>query len=560
MCGVVNSTTPVVKLNTFYCLLCPSGISCVELKLAGFSVSTNKMSPFHFACCFIFIIYSANSFLVPGGKVSVKSNVGEIVGFSTVMNINGSQKGLRHFLGIPYAEPPTGVRRFRKPVSRASFTTPFDASDYGPACLQQTYPEVFKNFTFTEDCLYLNVFVPENLPSDNHLHPTMVWIHGGGFVTGLSSIYDVGSFSLGGNNVVVTINYRLNVWGFLSTDDPITKGNLGLFDQQMAIKWVHDNIQSFGGDPNRITLFGESAGGASVVYHSLYPGNKGLFQRGIAQSGGFSSPWAFAEPEKAKNQTRHFAKLVGCSQMDDVLLVSCLQSMPTSNITNVIETMVNEGEADWPPTIDGEFVVHSPKELLTGPFPSNEIEEMFLGVDLMMSVNSREGLVMFEPTEESQNLDMNSTYIHQTLIPYLENLYENEPLSNLVMEAIKLEYTEWEELDNIKEQFYRLTDLITDKWYHVPAAQTAQRHAMNSTRTTFVFELSAAPPYHILPIYEDIDGPTVVNHGDDISFLFNIGLGDGSYLADKYNTNFTDKQRRIGQAMTTMWSNFATSG
>ena len=517
-----------------------------------------------FACCIVFItlVCSARSFLVPNGKVSVQSSVGEIVGFSTVLNINGSQKVLHSFLGIPYAQPPTGTRRFRKPVSRAPFKTPFDASEYGPACIQLTYPENSENITFSEDCLYLNVFVPENLPSDSHLYPTMIWIYGGGFVIGLSNIYDVGPFSLSGNVIVVTINYRLNVWGFLSTDDPDTNGNLGLFDQHLAIRWVHDNIQSFGGDPNRITIFGESAGGASVAYQTIYPGNKGLFQRGIAQSGSFSSPWAFVAPEKAKNQTKTFADLVGCSQTDDILLLQCLQSRATSNITKAIDIMVENGVTSWPPTIDGDFVLENPKKFLTGPFPSKEIEEMFLGVDLIMGVNNREGFVLFAPTNESQTLNLNNTYIHETLIPYAENLFEdgNESLSDLVMEALQLEYTDWEHLDNSNKQFYRLTDLVTDKWYHVPAARTALRHAMNRTRNTYVYELSAAPPYHVLSLYQEIDGPTVANHADDIAFLFDPWFGDGSYFVDTLNVSFTNKQKRIGQVMVIMWSNFATSG
>ena len=521
------------------------------------------MSTFNFAYCFMyaFIITNVHSFLVPSGKVSVQTSVGEIVGFSTVLNINGSQQGIRQFLGIPYAEPPTGSRRFRKPVPRSPFTTSFDASDYGPACLQLTYAEYLKNFTYSEDCLYLNVFIPENLPSDSHLYPTMIWIYGGGFVTGQSDIYDVRSFSLRANAIVVTVNYRLNVWGFLSTDDPNTKGNLGLFDQQLAIKWVHDNIQTFGGDPNRITLFGESAGGASVTYHALYPGNKGLFQRGIAQSGSFASPWAFYEPEKVKNQTRVFARLAGCSQVDDVLLVSCLQSLPISNITRAIEIMVNDDVTDWPPTIDGEFVLDSPTNLLTKPFHTKDIEDMFHGVDLMMTFNSREGLVAFEPPEKSTKFDFNNTYIHETLIPYFENLYqhesENVPEADIVMGAIKLEYTKWEELENVKDQFLRMTDLITDKWYRVPAAQTAQRHTVNRTSNTYILELSTAPPFHVPPMYSEVDGPTVADHGDDIAFLFDLDE-DIAFLYD--NVSFTDKQERVRQAMVTMWSNFATSG
>jgi len=109
----------------------------------------------------------------------------------------------------------------------------------------------------------------------------MVWLHGGGFVCGSSDMYDGAYLAAHGQVVVVTVNYRLSVFGFLSTEDASSTGNNGLWDQHLAIKWVHDNAVAFGGDPSRVTLFGESAGGANVMFQALYVGNKGLVHRVI---------------------------------------------------------------------------------------------------------------------------------------------------------------------------------------------------------------------------------------------------------------------------------------
>ena len=188
--------------------------------------------------CFLTLLLMSlvGGFLVPDGRTSVHTPVGEIVGFSTNLNIKGTQRVVRKFLGIPYAESPSGARRFKKPVPKAAFTSAFDASNYGHSCFQFEGlfpPEV--NVTYSEDCLSLNIFAPET-PSNGRFYPVMVWIHGGGFTYGSTNGFDCGSLSAAGEVIVVTVNYRLNVFGFLSTSDPDSGGNFGLWDEQLAIK------------------------------------------------------------------------------------------------------------------------------------------------------------------------------------------------------------------------------------------------------------------------------------------------------------------------------------
>ena len=224
----------------------------------------------------------------PGGTTTapqesrplVNTTTGMVAGLTKTVPFPGVNVTLDSYLGIPYAEPPIGELRFAKPQPHASWTdTVFEALQYGPYCPQEGNP------TGTdEDCLSLNVYVPRQDGSTSDPLPVMFWIHGGSFSfsSGADTPGDI--LSTFGNVIVVTINYRLGVFGFLSTGDDCARGNWGIWDQRLALQWVKDNADRFGGDPNKITIFGNSAGGNSVLYHVLSPLNEGLFQRAIIQS------------------------------------------------------------------------------------------------------------------------------------------------------------------------------------------------------------------------------------------------------------------------------------
>ncbi|CAL2033653.1 unnamed protein product [Caenorhabditis brenneri] len=182
------------------------------------------------------------------------------------------------YLGIPYAKPPVGNLRFKKPVAAKKWTEPLDCYEYGPGCPQSGIFSVMCHdcMTFDESkCLTLNVFAPRWKSNEfpNGL-PVLIYIHGGGFEIGYSSYFN--DYSLSGtiplrDIVVVTVNYRLGPFGFLTTGDDVSKGNYGLWDQTLALKWVQEHIASFGGDPNNVTVSGESAGGISVDMLALSP-------------------------------------------------------------------------------------------------------------------------------------------------------------------------------------------------------------------------------------------------------------------------------------------------
>ncbi|PIO64067.1 Carboxylesterase [Teladorsagia circumcincta] len=186
-------------------------------------------------------------------------------------------KSLTQFLGIPFAEPPTGNLRFQKPIPKEPWRNPLNATSLPNSCIQSpdTYFGNFSGATMwnantptSEDCLYLNVFVPGKVDPNKRL-AVMVWVYGGGFFSGTSTEENV---------ILVSVNYRVSVLGFLYLGKREAPGNMGLWDQQLALKWVHENIDVFGGDLTRITLFGESAGAASVNMHMLSPHSTPYFQ------------------------------------------------------------------------------------------------------------------------------------------------------------------------------------------------------------------------------------------------------------------------------------------
>jgi para-nitrobenzyl esterase len=265
-----------------------------------------------------------------------------------------SAAGVREFLGIPYAAPPVGELRWRPPVPHAPWFEPLDATQFANHC-----PQTFSPFgipSTTEDCLFLNVFTPGS-GDVRQLRPVMVWIHGGALVTGESNDYDPTAMVKDGV-IVVTINYRLGALGFLAhpafaaekTDpnrdrDAATNfaGNYGLMDQQLALRWVRDNIIFFGGDPLNVTIFGESAGGLSVFSQLTSPPAAHLFHKAIVESGAYNlNTQSLATAEAAGTA---FATAAGCSSQT----AACLRALPVATI------LANENPAGYTPNIDGSF-------------------------------------------------------------------------------------------------------------------------------------------------------------------------------------------------------------
>jgi para-nitrobenzyl esterase len=242
--------------------------------------------------------------------------------------VQGTQAGgAREFLGIPYAAPPVGPLRWRPPRPAARWRGIRDATKPGDVCAQVgTIVSGELNTSTAEDCLYLNVYTPPALP--RRALPVMVWIHGGGFTGGAGSIYDGAPLAAGHDVIVVTINYRLGPFGFLALPSlGSASGDYGLLDQQAALRWVRRNARAFGGDPRDVTIFGESAGGASVCANMASPAASGLFERAIAESGCFLLGQG---KQAAEQHGASFAASLGCT--DPATAAACLRGKSAADL------------------------------------------------------------------------------------------------------------------------------------------------------------------------------------------------------------------------------------
>jgi len=226
---------------------------------------------------------------------------------------------MRQFLGIRYAAPPVGDLRWQPPQPVPQALATRVATSFGAHCSQP--PSPYGIASTTEDCLYLNVFTPKLAKADSKL-PVLVWIHGGALLVGLSDGYDPAQLVTTGNVIVVTLNYRLGYFGYLATSGLDAEGhvaaNYGLQDQQFGMDWVRRNIAGFGGDPGKITVFGESAGGLSVLSNVVSPTAYGLFRSAIVESGAY----ALNLPSLAQAETSGavVASALGCVPTDTVCL------------------------------------------------------------------------------------------------------------------------------------------------------------------------------------------------------------------------------------------------
>ncbi|HEX8825031.1 MAG TPA: carboxylesterase/lipase family protein [Archangium sp.] len=301
--------------------------------------------------------------------------------------------GSAAFLGIPYAAPPTGARRWRAPEAPEAWTMPREATRFGNVCPQVEMFSGKRMEGTSEDCLSLNVWTPALQPANRA--PVMVFIHGGGFTMGSTSmeLYDGTALSHAGV-VVVSMNYRLGALGFLghpalTAESPNkASGNYGLMDQRLALQWVRDNIAAFGGDPGNVTIFGESAGAISTCLQMVSPGSWGLFHRVIAQSGTcyltgapLHDPGTPGE-DSAEERGLRFAQDLGCTGEE---VATCLRTKTPEELLAASGAALDllKPHVVFGPIVDGDVLPVAPRQLLT--------EGRYAKVPLLLGTNKDEG-------------------------------------------------------------------------------------------------------------------------------------------------------------------------
>ncbi|MFB9966133.1 carboxylesterase/lipase family protein [Sinosporangium siamense] len=244
----------------------------------------------------------------------------------------------RRFQGIPYAAPPVGNLRWRAPQPPAPWHETRDVTKPGAVCAQLPAPLRGAEGSESEDCLYLNVFTPRRT---DHPKPVMVWVHGGGFVSGSGGDYNAARIVEQGDIVVVTINYRVGVLGYFGHQGLPGSGTFGLQDQQAALRWVRRNAAAFGGDPRNVTLLGESAGGMSTCAQLVSPGAMGLFHKAIIQSGACTISWPRGGLQPGIPEGSQWAPVDEINNLGAALMasqrcttVNCLRRVPVAAIMN----------------------------------------------------------------------------------------------------------------------------------------------------------------------------------------------------------------------------------
>jgi len=268
------------------------------------------------------------------------------------------------WLGVPFASPPVGELRLRAPVPPANRDWVLEADQYGFACPQvESIMSGGEARGFDEDCLTLNIWKPRK----SGLFPVMVFIHGGGFTqgTGTYEMYNGARLAAIGDVVVVTINYRLAALGYmalpeLKEEDPDgSTGNYGILDQVRALEWVRDNIEGFSGDPDKVTIFGQSAGGMSVCTLMVSPLSEGLFHRAVNMSGPCQMMKNY---DQAVQRSETMVENLGCDDSDDV--TECLRSLPFEDFVKKDENHLFAMGVDYAPTVDGHVLTGMPMDLI----------------------------------------------------------------------------------------------------------------------------------------------------------------------------------------------------
>ena len=461
------------------------------------------------------------------------------------------------FRGIPFGKPPIGPLRFKKSIPFGTWKDTLDATAYGAAC-PQNIPEFMPDlprFRTSEDCLFINVIVPKVLEQNKSLS-VMVWIHGGGLEVGFGHDDTSPRLSMEGNVILVSLHYRLGIFGFLALDHPAARGNYGLWDQKLALHWVHNNIEAFGGNPDSVTIFGESAGGYSTSLQSLIPSNKGLFQRVISQSGVHSRILMRTSTE-IRNYAKRLSIKSDCPIDDKYKFVDCLRDKSVEEMLeigefysslspDVLERQVFFKSQSYP-VVDGELYAENPIKQLEDE--TSEVSKFFRSLDFIAGTTSNEGsllyMIIFPEMQEHYAFNLTEGIPHKVvcealIAPYVELYLKND-------ETIKRKLCEFYYEDgSLIEQSRRSTYALADIMFTYPTVKMLEYHTGGKGKT-YQYRFSKISP-------EPFGGPPPewfegCGHGDELLFMFKAGEAD-----------LTEEDKDLSKKLIQYWTSFAKAG
>lgn len=417
------------------------------------------------------------------------------------------------FEGVPYAAPPVGRLRYENPRDPQKWNGVLNATRK-IVCLQYNHfsKDANDNYAITgdEDCLYYNLYTPTLDQSANL--DVIIHIHGGAFMFG-SGVSWRPNFILNRPVVFVTFNYRLGPLGFLSTEDDVLPGNLGLRDQQQAIKWIKKNVKYFGGNPNFITLHGLSAGGASVQFHCLLPGSKGLFHRAIAESGTALNNWVLME-EPLEHATR-LASLVDCPTSDSSQLKSCMKSKPAKLIVENVkrfQPFLYNPFSPWGIVVDGEWA----SEPVVPDHPLNLlIERKIHDVPLLMSYTTSEGLYpaaeFYAKTSYLERIDTEWDELMPHILMY--NYTVDHRIINRVSQEIRSEYLGSEPVNRCT--FSQLVKVVSDHCFVADIEKGLRLHSAGIKSPVWSYEYNYRASIGAFDMFSNTTKNLGVAHADD---------------------------------------------
>ncbi|KAF5307859.1 hypothetical protein FQR65_LT06591 [Abscondita terminalis] len=455
------------------------------------------------------------------------------------------------FTGIPYAKPPINNLRFQPPVAASKWKGIFDATKPHPRCLQLY--SYLKNSTVigSEDCLYLNVYTPNVNPIEKLA--VMIFIHGGAFITGSASDYDPSLF-MDQDVVLLTINYRLGPFGFLTTTTYHMLGNDGLKDQAMAIKWVKNNIAAFGGNSEKITVFGQGAGGISAHLHMMSPLSKDLISGVIAQSGTAVAYNSLMPYFLSVRYTKFLADSLNCptdADMDD--MVRCLLYKPGKKI---LEKMLTFTEFDiepitifkpvMEPDLPGAFITEDPVHTI--------LKGKAAKVPFLTGITSDEGdlrttLLFKYPNmidEFNQQIDR---YLPMILNYKYVAIYKNLEPATQKIKAFYLKNRDLSE-KNRKE----FSKMYTDALYLLSANFATELHLKGSKESVYYYVFGYKGSESYCKLYDDsVKNTHGVCNSDELLYLFNDNLNFPNYKRN-------EAENQLSDLMVHLWTTFAKQG
>ena len=485
-------------------------------------------------------------FCVPtkGDPEQVQTSYGPVLG--SLRNTSTSTPYLS-FQGIPFAEPPVGSLRLLAPQHPSPWSSALDLTGDSDVMCPQLSETVSGDLLGQEDCLYMNIYTPavnQGQREDATL-PVLVWLYGGGFITGSGRMTEYGPDRwLDQGIVVVTVNYRSYALGFLSLGTPTVPGNQGLLDQLEALRFVKDSISSFGGNPSQVTLMGQSAGSSSTLYHLMSPRSTGLFNRVIAQSGSNFSPSLHSiTGAQASRFGAEAAIAMGCLLGGDARL-ECLQGLSMEKFVKLNQVIgVNLKPNEDIDYAEEPFLPMSPMEALrTGNYQTN--------IPVMIGTNEDDGLILTTPLQTDPSLYLLYRNLWSVIAP---GILFHIPVEESSLEASRkagelADFYLGGSSNIVPENFDLITDMFTDAFVTY-AAECFIEYA-HLTQTVYQYRYVHQGQFGI--------------NTDDGLPKFGINHGDELYLQwDPIFTNhhgLNPEDAAMAETIISIWSSFIKTG